>query len=122
VLFVWALVPLQVLVGKQPCPIAATFHRPCPGCGLTRATLLLLHGHVRASLAMHPLAVPLLLAWGAVALATLVATWRQGEPWHFYRARFGKIAAMATAAVYVALIALWAFREFGFFGGRVPVG
>jgi hypothetical protein len=122
VFLVWALVPLSVFTGSQPCSIAAHFHRPCPGCGLTRATLLLFHGDVHGSLAMHPLAVPVIASWGAVALATLVATWREGEPWHFYRARFGKIAVIATSVVYVALFVLWALREHGFFGGRVPVG
>jgi hypothetical protein len=118
---VWALVPLSVFGLNEQCSIAATFHRPCPGCGLTRATLLMLHGHVRASLALHPLAVPVIASWAAVALATLVATWREGVPWFFYRARFGKIAAVAASVVYVALVVLWALREYGMFGGRVPV-
>ena len=121
VALVWALVPLSVFAGNQPCTIAATFHRPCPGCGLTRATLLMLHGDVRASLAMHPLAIPVLASWGALALATLVATWREGAPWNFYRARAGKAIVIVTSVVYVALVVLWALREHGFFGGRVPV-
>lgn len=121
-LAVWALVPVSVFAGNSRCSIAATFHRPCPGCGLTRATLLLLHGHVRASLALHPLAVPVLASWGAVALATLVTTWQTGAPWSFFRARFGRAAVLAAGAVYVALFVLWALREHGLFGGRVPVG
>ena len=119
--FVWGLVPLSIFAGNQPCTIAATLHRPCPGCGLTRATLLFLHGDVRASLAMHPLALPVLASWAALALATLVATWRSGAPWDFYRARAGRAIVILTSVVYVALVVLWALREYGFFGGRVPV-
>jgi hypothetical protein len=118
----WATVPLTVLFTNQPCTVAATFHRPCPGCGLTRATLLMLHGHVRESLAMHPLAVPMIAGWAAIALATIWATWREGVPWFFFRGRFGRVAVYATSAAYVALIALWILREFGFCGGRVPIG
>lgn len=117
----WGLVPLSVFGIDQPCSVAATFHRPCPGCGLTRATLLMLHGEVRASLAMHPLAVPIIVCWGLFAFATLRSTWRQGVPWFFYRERFGRGVAIATSVAYVALIVLWALREYGMFGGRVPV-
>ena len=122
VAFVWGLVPLSVLSVNQPCTIAARWHRPCPGCGLTRATLLLVQGHVRESIAMHPLAIPVLVSWSALAFATLLATWREGVPWSFYRARIGKVVVWATGAVYVGLVVLWALREYGFFGGRVPVG
>lgn len=42
----------------------------CPGCGMGRATLALLHGDVQASLAFHALAVPfnMLVAGGVIAL------------------------------------------------------
>ena len=122
VALVWAAVPLTVFVSKQTCSVAAVFHRPCPGCGLTRATLLILHGHVGESLAMHPLALPMILGWGAIALATIRATWRDGVPWFFFREPFGRIAVYATSVAYVALVALWALRELGFCGGRVPIG
>lgn len=121
VALVWGLVPLSVFGSKQPCTIAATFHRPCPGCGLTRATLLMMHGHVRESLAMHPLAVPVIACWLLFAFATLRATWREGVPWFFYREKVGKAIVAMTTVAYVALIVLWALREHGMFGGRVPV-
>jgi hypothetical protein len=117
----WALVPLAVLGTNEPCSIATLLHRPCPGCGLTRATLLMLHGDVTASLQMHPLALPIIACWGAIAVATIVSTWRDGVPWVFHRSRLGKLAVVATGVAYVALFALWIARERGFFGGPVPV-
>jgi len=121
VLAVWALTPISIFTTDQKCTIAATLHRPCPGCGLTRATLLMMHGHVRESLAMHPLAVPVIACWALFAFATLRSTWRDGVPWTFYKERFGKAVVIATSVAYVALIVLWALREHGMFGGRVPV-
>jgi hypothetical protein len=83
--------------------------------------MLLAHGDVRASLVMHPLAVPIIACWCAIALATLVATWKEGAPWRFHRGKLGKAAVIATGIAYVALFGLWALREQGFFGGPVPV-
>ncbi|HHP7233213.1 MAG TPA: DUF2752 domain-containing protein [Desulfobacterales bacterium] len=54
-----------------PCPFHSIMKMPCPGCGLTRATVCLLKGHGRAALAQHPmapavLAAPIVLLPGAV--------------------------------------------------------
>lgn len=50
------------------CPILAATGIPCPGCGLTRATMQLLHGDIATSLKTHAFA-PIFL----VALALMVA-------------------------------------------------
>src|SRR5690606_41256618 len=54
-------VPLALALasGFPLCPSAGLFGLPCPGCGLTRATLLLFSGNLVESLAVHPLALPL---------------------------------------------------------------
>ena len=70
---------------------------------------------------MKLFAVPIIASWGAIALATIVATWRDGVPWFFFRHRLGRGAALATGLAYVALIALWVMREHGWFGGPVPI-
>lgn len=55
-----------------PCPFLHAFGIPCPGCGLTRATFLLLHGHLRASLTYHAFAPIFLLGFSAVGAAGLL--------------------------------------------------
>lgn len=35
------------------CPTKLLFHIPCPGCGVTRATILFLHGHIADALALN---------------------------------------------------------------------
>ena len=54
-----------------PCPFRHVLNMPCPGCGLTRATHLLLHGQWQQSLATHAFA-PLLLLVVVALLISLV--------------------------------------------------
>jgi hypothetical protein len=44
------------------CPIRAATGIPCPGCGITRATMQLLHGDLGLSLQTHAFAPVLVLA------------------------------------------------------------
>ena len=55
-----------------PCPFVHTFGLPCPGCGLTRATIALLRGDWRNALALHLYAPVLLLALFLFACAALL--------------------------------------------------
>jgi len=50
------------------CPILAATGVPCPGCGITRATMQFLHGDILSSLQTHAFA-PVLL----IALVTMLA-------------------------------------------------
>jgi hypothetical protein len=121
VLAIWALSALPVALGLQRCTFAALLHHPCPGCGMTRAIHLLQTGDVAGSLRMHPLALPVLVAVGLVALSTAWTTVDTGSPIPFYRSRLGRAALVLAIAVYAAALLLWIARWFGFFGGPVPV-
>jgi hypothetical protein len=118
---VWGFSALLVTTGNQPCSVAQVLHKPCPGCGLTRAAQLMLHGHAGDSLAMHPLLLPVVATWVLFACVTIAATLRDGVPWYFWRMRSGKMAGASAVVVYAALVVLWALRGAGFFGGPVPV-
>ncbi len=118
---VWALAVLPVVMGWQRCAIAVMFHRPCPGCGMTRALLLLAGGHVEASLRMHPLALPVLVMGIFFMGSTVASTLSIGTPLTLYKGRLGRVTLGAMAIVYGAALALWIARSFGLFGGPVPV-
>jgi Kef-type K+ transport system membrane component KefB len=117
----WALSLLPVGLGWQRCALATICHLPCPGCGMTRAIKLLAAGRTGASLRLHPLAVPVLFAGVLLVVSTVWATLSTGSPMRLHRSRFGQGAIAAAIVVYVAALALWALRFFGYFGGPVPV-
>ena len=54
------------------CPVRRLTGHRCPGCGMTRAVLLVLRGHIGEGARLHPLAPPLL------AYVLLAARW--GRP------------------------------------------
>ena len=53
------LLLLELLLGKT-CLLRILLGIPCPGCGLSRAALLLFSGHPAESIALHPFLLPLL--------------------------------------------------------------
>lgn len=104
------------------CPTATLLGIPCPGCGLTRATLALLHGDLARAVRFHPLSpviVPLLA--GLFASAT----------WHFVRGPSAvsppvvalppRVVNAGAALLFVLVLGVWVARFFGAFGGPVPV-
>ena len=117
----WLFAAAPAAMGWQRCAFAMLFHRPCPGCGMTRAVRLLQSGQVEASLRMHPLAVPVLVTAVMLALSTVLSTFTEGTPYSFYRSPLGRASLALAAVVHVAAVALWLARALGFFGGPVPV-
>ena len=71
-----------ILVVRPVCPIYATFHVLCPGCGGTRALLALLRGDLGTAWRMNALlvgALPLLA--GYVAVTCYRAMQRKSSVW-----------------------------------------
>ncbi len=54
------------------CAVKALAGLECPGCGMTRAFLLIGHGRFADATAMHPIAVPVFLIVTGLAAAGLV--------------------------------------------------
>lgn len=51
---------LMKLIFGMVCPMRIFIGLPCPGCGLTRAFILLLKGDIAGSIRMHPLLLPVM--------------------------------------------------------------
>ena len=95
-------------VGGWPCPVKSALGIPCPGCGLTRATLSLLGGEFAAAFRLHAFAPVLLLGLAAVAVAAALPAARR-EAFAAALARFER----RTKAAYVVLGAMllyWSVR------------
>lgn len=96
-----ALVAVGVVVlaahaaGIVLCPLRRFAGIPCPGCGSTRAAMLVLRGEFAAAAVMNPL---------AVALFVMVPAW-----WLFLRRRTWSRGAKATvvAIAVVAVVLNW---------------
>jgi Protein of unknown function (DUF2752) len=105
------------------CPMASSFGIPCPGCGLTRATLALFHGDLRAALHFHPLVwllAPLFIGFVGSAVVDLLRdpTRPRRTPLIRWNNRW---LSIATLCVLVLMLGVWLARFAGYFGGPVPV-
>lgn len=104
------------------CPLASVFGVPCPGCGLTRATLALAHGDVHHALELHPLVLVLApLFIGAMSSAAL--GYLRGP--RLERRTHGWVASRTVTALasllMLATLGVWGARFLGYFGGPVKV-
>lgn len=98
------------LLPFRTCLLYIAFDVPCPACGLTRAGLRLLSLDPAGATRFQPLAIPLLLLFLAVVAC---APWLD-EP------RWKALVNRSSAAAGVGLVAVWALRFLGLFGGPVP--
>jgi hypothetical protein len=121
-LFLLTLGALVVWTETPLCPTAFFWGIPCPGCGLTRATLALLHGELRAAVGFHPLA-PLLVPLLAFVFGKGLVDYARGTPpatpERAWWARRG--AVWLASALLGLLIAVWLARFAGYLGGPVAV-
>ena len=108
--------------GPPFCPSALLLGVPCPGCGLTRATVAMLHGDFGAALRLHPLSPVLVPLFGGALFLVLFDYVRGPErprttpAWWTSRA-----ATIAFSGLLAVLLGVWVARFAGYFGGPVPV-
>lgn len=109
-----------VLLGIPLCPFAIVTRHPCPGCGLTRATLALAAGRFEESFYLHPLAVvisPLVVGLLGYNAVMYIANGK----WSAVEAKQGPWITALVVVVGAAALLVWIARFFGAFGGPVPV-
>ena len=91
-----------------PCPVFHTLGIPCPGCGMTRATLLLVQGEWRQALLMHAFAPITLLALSLIAFCTLAP--KEHAEWIADRAEIVERYTGLTTLLLGGLILYWLAR------------
>ena len=91
------------------CPINLVFGVPCPGCGLTRAVLLLFRGDFFGAFSMHPLVFALPVIAGLLIAA-------------IFSERFSRSKVFtALCFFFVALfIGVYVYRMIAFFPSKEP--
>jgi len=95
-------------VGGWPCPVKAAFGIPCPGCGLTRASVALLRGEFATAFGLHAFAPVLLLGVLAFAVAALLPAARRDA----FAALVGRVERRTHVAyvVLAGLLVYWSVR------------
>ncbi|MDT5269670.1 MAG: hypothetical protein QOH49_1856 [Acidobacteriota bacterium] len=95
-------------VGGWPCPLKSALGIPCPGCGLTRASVALLRGEFAAAFSLHAFAPLLLLGLAAFAVAGLLPA----APREAFAGMVWRVERHTNAAyvVLAALLLYWSGR------------
>jgi hypothetical protein len=116
-----AALPLLILgiiavVDFPICPTRLGFGVPCPGCGLTRATVAMMHLDLVGVLRFHPLApiITPLVVWGFGKPVLLQLGWLKPEQLK----KLPRVPQAFWVILAIAMIVLWVGRLAGYFGGH----
>lgn len=79
VLVYFAFTPVVSDAHFTICPLKLAGFNYCPGCGLGRSLMLLLHGRISESIQMHPLGIPALaiLIWRIASVIMVAKKFRK---------------------------------------------
>lgn len=110
---VTAVAAAQVLcvvtgVGGWPCPLKTALGIPCPGCGLTRASVALLRGEFATAFRLHAFAPVLLLGVSAFVVAGFLPAARREA----FASLVGRVESRTRVAyvVLAGLLVYWSVR------------
>ncbi len=94
--------------GLVPCPVWELFHAPCPGCGMTRASLALMSGEWGRAMRLNAMAGAFLVGLGVLLVGTFLGSGA--------RARFARRVeaierrGFPAQAVAIATLLYWIVR------------
>ncbi len=96
---------------------------PCPGCGLTRASLLALTGDFSGALRLHPLVFVMgpLVGWFTARAAFNYFRGPRPSSAPARAVRTERHITIAASVLLVAMLSVWIARFAGYFGGPAPV-
>ncbi len=104
----------NVLLGKI-CPLRMVWGLPCPGCGITRAFLLVLQGKFYEATVMHPF-------WIVMVLLFLVFVWfRYFVPDEKLQNKAKGVMRVCIIIAFALCIAYYIYRMFYWFPDRAPM-
>lgn len=109
-----ALLAAFVIWGPAVCPVRNSVGVPCPGCGLTRATMALLEGDFHAALHFHPLVWLMLPIFVVMVIEEVYIFVRRDR-----LTLLARIPTIIWWPVGVTILVVWIARFFGAFGGPV---
>ncbi|MFW5739011.1 MAG: DUF2752 domain-containing protein [Myxococcota bacterium] len=115
-----AAMGVVTLLEVAVCPMAVIVGIPCPGCGMTRATLSALHGDFATSFRFHPLGMIIVPLFATYAIAHAVSYIRHGVS-QVDKIVSGKWIDRFLVLLLITMIGVWIARFFGAFGGPAPV-
>jgi Protein of unknown function (DUF2752) len=100
------------------CPLAGIFGVPCPSCGLTRATWLLITARHKEAFIMHP---GIVVVWPYImcVLGHLFFCGRRCS--YDGQTKINYFLQIVSSLVLVVLLGLWLARFAGYWGGAVAV-
>lgn len=110
---------MELLGGN--CAISSVVGFPCPGCGSTRAAVLLFQGRLNEALRMHPLII-LSLFMLVVVLATELLKYvrkKQGKEWHKVIPQ--RIQDILVAAIIVLYLGVYIYRMIKYYPHTEPM-
>ncbi len=108
IIIIGYMIIAQIVTGTT-CLIKSTIGVPCPGCGMTRATLELLSGNISAALHYHPLVV---FFYPAVIVLFLL--------WKFCRKSHPRAVMMFAMFFVVVFITVYVIRLIIYFPHTEP--
>ena len=91
-----------------PCPFFHVLGVPCPGCGLSRAVVALLHGDWHTSLELHAFAPIFVLGLVLIMWAAILP--QKQQAWFIGRLELVERQTGITAVLLVSLMLYWLAR------------